>query len=205
MEYSLALSLVDYIPNLAFLADAIFLVKTVVCVRGRACSRMTMLGALLIFGGGVIKATWKLLVTLGVGNYTLMSDMQFALLAPGFFALLVTTILMARKERSDLLRKGGVVLAMAPWKIPLLAIMTISSLGTQGILAYLAFKRGLRPAGALFTVAVVCMLAMTAMSAGEQSVAKQWVEETVNSIGQITFAVGSWMIYRSVSGNAYKA
>jgi hypothetical protein len=193
--YSLELALIDFIPNLAFLLGAFFLVRTVLLVRGKPCSRMCMAGAFLIFAGGLLKASWKLILTLDIANIQWMSDAQFILLAPGFLALLVTAVLLSRVQPY---KAGAVVLAMAVWKIPLLAVMTISSLGAHGILAFIAFKRKSPLTGVLFIMSVLCMLSMAGMASGkEQTVAVQWIEEGVNSIGQIMFAAACWMFYKN--------
>jgi hypothetical protein len=193
--YTLGLALTDFIPNLAFLLGSFFLVRTVLLVRGKPSSRMCMAGSLLVFSGGLLKATWKLVYTLQIADIQWMSQIQFILLAPGFLALLVTTILLAR---SGGIKIPAATLAIAPWKIPLLAVMTLSSLGAQGILTYISFKRKTPLAAALFILAVLCMLGMSGMASGsEQTVAVQWIEEIMNSIGQISFALACWLLYKN--------
>lgn len=197
-SYSLSLALVDFIPNVAFLVGAFYVVRLALLLRGRPCSRMAMAGALLVFLGGMLKAAWKLIYTTTAADLHLMSELQFALLAPGFVALLVTAILMARDSQA--LRPGAALL-IAGWKIPLLAIMTISSIGANGILTYVAFRRGARLAGALLVVSVLCLFAMGGMAGGDQTVARQWIEEGINATGQIAFAVGSLLLYRAVASD----
>jgi hypothetical protein len=193
--YSLPLALLDYIPNLAFLVGSIYLVRTVLLARGKPCSRMCMAGSFLVFSGGILKATWKLIYTLGVADIQWMSQIQFVLLAPGFLALLVTAILLARAKP---FKAPAITLAIATWKIPLLAIMTLSSLGAQGILTFISFKRKVPLAASLFIVAVLCMLGMSGMASGsEQTVSTQWIEEIMNSVGQIAFAAACWLLHRN--------
>ncbi len=194
--YSLGLALLDFVPNLAFLVGAYFLVRLALLARGWRCARMLIAGSLLVFAGGLLKALWKLLYSTGVADVRLFSELQFVLLAPGFLALLVSAILLARKRTE--VEVAAPLLSIAPWKIPLLATMTLCSLGAQGILTYISFRRGARLAGAMFIVAVLCMLGMASMSSGEQTVARQWIEESINSVGQIAFAVGSFLLYRAV-------
>ena len=190
--YSLGLALFDFIPNIAFLIGAYFLVRLVLMERGSKCGRMAMAGTLLVFLGGTLKATWKLLYATGTADIQWMSQIQFVLLAPGFLAMLVAIVLMARGQRES----GKLpLLAMAAWKIPFLAVMTICSIGAQGVLTYIAFRRGARIAGALFALAVLCTFGMGGLASGEQTVAKQWIEESINSVGQISFAVGCYRLY----------
>jgi hypothetical protein len=155
-------------------------------------------GTLLIFLGGMLKATWKLLYTTGLGDVQVMSEAQFVLLAPGFLLMLVgTTMLVRRQARKAAFSSQPPVLAMALWKIPLLLVMTVCSIAAYGLLTYVAFRRGLKLAAALFILAAFCLLAMSGMAGGEQTVPQQWMEEGVNAAGQCVFAVGSLMLYRS--------
>lgn len=191
--YTIAMALFDFIPNLAFLVGAFFLVKLSLLLRGKPCARMLMAGTLLIFLGGALKAVWKLLYAANIADIQLFSQAQFVLLAPGFLGMLISIILLAREQRN----KGALpLLAMAPWKIPLLAIMTISSLGAQGILVYIGFRCGAKFAAYAFIIAVLCMLGMSGMASGVQTVALQWIEQGINAVGQAAFAIGSYALYR---------
>ena len=67
--YPVSLALFDFIPTLAFLTGAFYLVRTGVLCRGKPCGRMVMAGGLLVFLGGFFKATWKLLYTTGSRRY----------------------------------------------------------------------------------------------------------------------------------------
>lgn len=196
--YSIGLALLDFVPNIAFLVGAFFLVKIALLVRGTKCSRMVMAGSLLIALGGILKATWKLLYAANVGDYQLMSQAQFVLVAPGFLAILMAVIIMARKPA----KVGLPMLALAGWKMPFLFVMTLCSLGAQGILAYISFQRKAKLAAAGFIIAFMGLLAMGGLASAEQTVAMQWIEESINSMGQIGFALGSIFLYKSYRSTA---
>jgi hypothetical protein len=192
--YPLSLALVDFLPNIAFLIGAFFLVKTSYLCRGTRCARMLMAGTLLVFLGGFFKASWKLLYAANIADIQWMSQAQFILLGFGFLAMCVSVILMARKRRA--LAQGGPILAMAAWKIPFLFVMTLTSLGAEGILAYIAYRRKIRPAAVGFVIGVMGILAMGALASAEQTLAMQWIEETINTLGQSGFMVGSILLHR---------
>lgn len=71
-----------------------------------------------------------------------------------------------------------------------------SSLGAEGMLAYMAFRRRVFLAAAGFVVGVLGILAMGALASAEQTVAMQWVAESVNTLGQSGFMVGSIFLHR---------
>lgn len=194
--YPISLAIVDFLPNIAFLIGAYFLVRIAAMVNGRKCSRMVMAGSVLIALGGILKATWKLIYASGAGDVRLLSEIQFVLIAPGFLAILVAVILIARK-RAISKRKAAPMLLIVPWKLPFLFIMTLASLGAQGILTYISFRRGTRQAAVGFIVAFMALLAMGMMASAEQTLGMQWIEESINTLGQLGFMTGSILLYKN--------
>lgn len=193
--YPLSLAVFDFVPTIAFLAGGIYLVRLSRLVCGAGCGRLCLAGVVLIFLGGFLKATSKMLITLGLDAAHPMGELQFIFAAPGFFMLMLVAIRIARRNRP---MQAAPVMAMAVWKIPLLAIMTLSSMALNGILAYVCFQRGQRAAAAAFIVAFLCLVGMGAMASGEQTLARQWTEESVNAAGQVAFLIGTLLLYRDV-------
>ena len=193
-NHSLALALFDFLPPIAFLIGAVFLVKLAFISCGIPCGRMMMAGSILVFLGGFMKATWKLLYVTGMANIRWMSEGQFVLLSIGFLAILISVILMARKLRGS--PNAAVLLSILPWKLPFLFLMILTSLGAEGVLAYLAFRRNLRLAAAGFIVGVMGILAMGVFSSADQSLAMQWIEEIINTLGQVGFMLGCILLHR---------
>ncbi len=196
--YPLVLALYDFVPVAFFLIGAIFLVRTSTRMCGLRCSRLAIVGSLLIFGGGFLKAIWKLLFTIGVGDYQLLSESQFPLVAPGFLVLLIAVIIMARSDRDVRTTNSASILLMATWKIPFLIVMTLTSMGVQGILTYVSFQRKAKLAAAGFIVAFLCLVGMGAMASGQQTLARQWIEQSINTAGQLGFMVGSILLHQNV-------
>jgi hypothetical protein len=192
--YSLALVVLDFIPVFAFWVGGFYLFKLTLFLRGRLCGGVVILGALLVFLGGLLKAVWKLIYTTSQTDIRWMSEAQFVLAAVGFLAILGMVILMARGQPT---RKDQPLMAMAAWKMPFLLVMVLSSLIAMGALAYMSIRRNARLAAACFIVAFVSLLAMGGLAGGEQTLAKQWLEESINSIGQIGFAAGSYVLYKN--------
>ena len=197
--YPLTLALLDFLPVIFFLIGAIFFVGISTKMCGFRCGNLAITGSLLIFLGGFSKAVWKLFFTIGLGDYLLLSELQFVLVAPGFLILLIVVIMMARSERSDEKGNAEFLPAIATWKIPFLVVMTLSSLGVQGVLAYIAFRHKVRVATLGFIIAFLCLLGMGSMASAEQTLTNQWVEEIVNASGQFGFMVGCVFLYRSIT------
>lgn len=193
--YPISLAIFDFVPIIAFLIGAFFLVKTGLICRGKPCGRMIMAGGLLIFLGGFFKATWKLLVAARIADIQWMSQGQFVFSSIGFLAVFVAVVSMVRTRRQ--VQPGGAMLSMAAWKIPFLFIMTVTSLGAEGILAYMSFKRKVPLAAAGFVVGVLGILAMGALASADQTLTMQWIEEIINAAGQLGFMTGSILLYQN--------
>ena len=196
--YPLALALFDFMPVIFFLIGAIYLVRIATRMCGTRCRRLAIIGSLLIFLGGFLKALWKLLVATGVGDFQLMSEAQFALVAPGFALLLVVVIWMARSEGNLAKGEDTLIPAIAVWKIPLLIVMTLASMGVMGILTYIAFRHKAKLAAAGFIVAFLCLVGMGSMASGEQTLARQWIEQSVNALGQLGFMIGTIFLFLNI-------
>jgi hypothetical protein len=193
--YPLSLALFDFVPPLAFLVGAFFLVRTCLMCRGKPSGSIMLAGTLLVFLGGFLKATWKLLYAANLADIQWMSQGQFVFSAFGFLGMCMAVVDMVRGLKK--LPIGGAAFAMAAWKIPFLFVMTVSSLGAEGILASLAFRRRAPLAAIGFVVGVLGILAMGALASAEQTIPMQWVSEFVNTIGQAGFMVGCIFLYRN--------
>lgn len=200
--YPLSLALFDFFPTLAFLVGAIFFTRTSRLLRRPGYARMAAAGVTLVFLGGFLKAVWKLLYTTGVADVTWMSEIQFVLAAPGFLAMMVVAIAIARQGRA---LPAAPVMAMAAWKIPFLAVMTLCSMAVNGILTYACFQRGQRATAAAFIVSFLCLVAMGAMASSEQTLARQWTEEITNAAAQLAFAIGAFRLHRETLARAVRA
>ncbi len=196
---SLSLALVDFLPSLFFFTGSIFIVRLAYRMRGKNCGLLALAGTFMVFMGGFFKAAGKLIYALNGTDVVFFNQGQFVWLGLGFLGLLLAAILLARRTRAA--ASGTVVMpafaaAMALWKMPFLFLMTLASLGVNGIFAYLSFRRKLYWAAAGFVVAFLCLLAMGGMASAEQTLPQQWIEEITNSLGNLGFMLGGIVLDR---------
>jgi hypothetical protein len=106
---------------------------------------------------------------------------------------MVSVILLARAGRRP---QPAALLAISVWKISLMMVTTICSVAAQGILTFVAARRGSKLAAALYMLAALCAVGMAVMGSNpSQPVALQWLEEITNSSGNIAFAAGSYLLF----------
>lgn len=183
------LALDDYVPVLLAGLGAVWLARTT--SRGPA-----MVGAVLVLAGGLCKATWKLVLAVSGRDVAHVDSLLFCLLAPGFALLawgLVRRPVPLGIPVLATAAAGAMALAMrSPG--PLLALAVIGATAT-GVLALLeARRRQDAVAAALFAVQLVMAYALVPLAGSGQSIAHQWWEQTLNTVGQGAFALGAWRL-----------
>lgn len=194
MDYPLALALVDFLPVFAMATGIALLVPYLTRTSGPSAGRVAgAAGAVIVLGGG-LKATWKLLVAAGGPDIAILAKAQFFLFAPGF-ALLAWAVLSARAPLWAFVSFAiaGLVAAVAigaTW--PLLLISTVGAT----ILSVRLLLLSRHPAGRfLFGFNLLGSYAMGLLaSRPDQTIALQWVEESLNTLIWVAFAVAVWQL-----------
>jgi len=192
-SHSIFMALMDFIPVLGFIIGIFYLTKVFTFSQKLDMVWMVITGGGLIFFGGGLQATWKLFKALNIGDFQWMSQGQFIFMALGYSFFLISLFSLSRTK---ILAENISLTAMTVWKIPFLIIMTLASLGTYGILAYIAFRRRLTLAGISFSIALLGVILMGGMASQTQSIAMQWIEQSVNSFSNICFAVGCFLLFK---------
>jgi hypothetical protein len=189
-----ALALFDFIPVIAFLIGGWFLVLLARRECQSLCANLMLIGVILIFIGGFTKALSKLIFAVNGSGMEYLGNMQFIFHAPGFLLMFIASLML---YKSWIQRSAPAALsAMAVWKIPLLSVMTICSIGLNITLSLLAFRKSVHFAGVFFLISMVITLGMAGMSGGKQTISREWIEETTNTLGQGFFALASYLLYR---------
>lgn len=192
-SFSIYMALMDFIPVLGFFIGAYFLSKIFFLNRNSRLGWMVIIGGLLIFLGGGLQATWKLFMAFSIGDFPWMSQGQFVFMSFGYSFLFISVFSLFRNIKFI---ENISITAMAVWKIPFLVVMTLASLGTYGILAYIAFRRRQILAGISFSIALLGVILLGGMANQTQSIAMQWIEQSVNSVANFGFALGGFLLFK---------
>jgi hypothetical protein len=197
--YSLGMALFDFTPVVFFLMGGLYLAKIVFSSLQKCLGWIFISSVLLIFLGGALQATWKLLYCLNICDIQWMSKAQFVLMAIGFIGMLIPILYLARSDKG---KNPHTVVAMALWKIPLLIIMTLASLGVYATLALIATRRHLRWTAVGFMIPFFGVILMGFLASRSQTVGLQWIEQSLNSLKNISFAISSYILSKNVTEQA---
>ena len=217
-EYTISLALVDYLPVVFSLIGMIFIVRMIHQLE-ESHRALAVTGVVLIIAGGVLKATWKLIMAFSAGqtDIALMSEIMFPLMAPGFtiLAWAVWSSVRAYQGKSYLkpIWLGPVIIIAVfagltafmatrggtTWRMVLLMQMTLGNLASLIALIAFSIRQKMPAMAALFGVNLVLTFAMSGMAAAaEQTIANQWIEELTNTVSWMAFAFAAWTMFQYV-------
>jgi hypothetical protein len=185
--------------------------------------RMAYLGFALVSIGGLLKATWKLLMATsdGLTNIVWMDKGMFLWMAPGFlllaFAVWYTSeIMMGRKRTKRIWLAPGLMLALVAvalfftgfpdpeintWRFILLGVMTLSNIVLVLLLIMKARHFGMTGTALLFLLNIVLVFVLNGMARiPEQTISLQWTEQLLNTTAQGAFLLGAWLLNKRVAG-----
>ncbi|MFG1946279.1 hypothetical protein [Nonomuraea sp. NPDC048826] len=197
MDYPLSLALVDFLPVIAMAVAVALLIPY---VRHPAFAA----GGSLAVLGGALKAVWKLIVASGGPDVEVLSEAQFFLLGTGFTLMAWALLGVGPGRRPPLwVFAGFALLGIAAaaavrdtW--PMLIVTTVAATLVGIRLLLLARRAGATPAVFLFGFNLLGTYAMGMLAARpEQTIALQWVEESLNTVNWSAFALGAWFLTRA--------
>ena len=217
-DYSLALALFDYLP-VAASALGFYWLANLIGNTAPSLKKPALLAAVLIVGGGLCKACWKLIWVLGGNDLGVLANLLFILMAPGMvlLALCCHSAQQQWNQRPARLYVAGraalviaVVYTLAAvakytgpesrsWFFLLLATASLANISISVMLIRHTWRRPHRATALIFLasmVLILCLSGLARVSAG--SAPLQWVAEIMNLTAQSLFAVAVWRLRRIV-------
>ncbi len=214
MEYTVSLAVVDFLPVI-FTAIGMFYLVRMVAHINQTQGRVAALGAVLVVTGGLIKAIWKLLIATSGTDIRWMDDGMFAWMSTGYSLLAwsvwqsVRTVQQKKTFHAWLIPAGVILLTLASsyyltiakpeattWKVVLLAVMVLATVITSVLLIIFSFRQQLTLAGWLFVINLIIVFVMSGLARiPEQTIALQWIEESINTVSWLCFAIGTYKIF----------
>jgi hypothetical protein len=213
-EFTVGLALYDYIPTV-FTAAGLFFIFAMIRQTAPTHSWLALLGGSMIVLGGLLKATWKLVMATGGPDYIWLSEPLFPLMAPGF--LFVTIAVWAGMRGASgkpipiWLTGFGFLIVIATfiyadirmfvqqiergWFFPLLLLASVSNVTLSVMLITGAVRRKRWVAAGLLFVNIAMVFALQPIAAMENmSIAMHWIEQTLTIGGAAAFAVGAYLM-----------
>ena len=221
-NYSLGLALFDYLP-VALAALGLSWLAQLLAHRLPRARRVLWVAVALVIGGGLSKASWKLLWVVYQIDLVLLDTLLFILLAPGL-TLLACHVAAAdpwRRTRAPdpqplrnallLLAPVALTAAFVTFNQPagragfftLLGAATLANCAMSAILIRWAWRCGQHFTAGIFLFSIVLILALSGLSRISAGAAdRQWLAECLNALAHGSFALAVWRLRRSIqAGN----
>lgn len=209
MQYPVSLALQDYM-TVIFSAIGLTLLTRMVFQMDQSLGRMALIGTALTVAGGALKATGKLVMSMGGPDLAVLNLSLFPLIAPGFTLLAWSLYQVRRIFRSKpvmgmpwlapliligLFGAGSLAISVAggPWRVPLILLSSLGNITLLALLITAAWGRKMWLTGALFLITLVVVLVMSQMAQMPfQSLGMVWFEQLTQSLAQMLFALAAW-------------
>ena len=204
-EYSIPMAIFDLLPVVFFIAGTM-------TIAGDLKHKMTLPSRILFVGGswivgaaGLLKALYKLIYSLGLGDFAWMSGQFFYNQAFGFLlAGIGITIAVTQLDKTKADGSGsGKAYSIVP--IPIMALVGIMVAGLAALdasLCFLAAKLKKRNALVLFIFSFFMCLGMGYLSSRNfEKASMNWIAEGVNAVGQFAFLAGCNILHEAGLGD----
>ena len=183
-EYNVPMALVDYIPVVLFFLATNKAYKALGNRMSKISKILFLSGVYLVTIAGALKATYKLLYALNIGDFVWLNNQFFSNQAIGFLlAGIGISIAVINK-------KDSTVYAFLP-TMALVGIMIIGLGAMDASLCYVASKMKKRSALVLFVISFFLSLGMGYLSSRNfDTAAMNWAAQGINTVGQLCLYIG---------------
>ena len=196
-EYSIPMALFDLLPVFFFLAGTWTVAADMKQKMTLPAKILFVGGSGLVFLAGLLKALYKLIYSLGLGDPAWMNGQFFYNQALGFLlaGIGLTLAVMQLDKASG--PGSGKLYSFVP--IPVMALVGIMVAGLAALdasLCYLAAKLKKHSALILFIVSFFLCLGMGYLSSRNfEKSSMNWIAEGVNAAGQFAFLAGCRILH----------
>ena len=194
-EFTVPMALADFVPVFLFGVSGVLMQRDLYNKMPKYAFACFAAGVVNIFMAGFLKALWKLLYAMGVCDFHVLNTMFLPTQSLGFLlAGLGILIMMGQRKK--------VMLAAAPPLFSgtfLFVGMMVLGLGAIcGSLATLAVRMKKKALVPVFFLCFLCYMSMGYLASRDSaSVAMNWIEQGVNTLGQILLLWGVLSLHRA--------
>ena len=188
-EFSVLMGLTDYVPVALFAVSMVLMQRDLYNKMPKYAFACFAAGTINIFIAGFLKATWKLLYAAGLCDFHVLNTMFLPTQSLGFLLAGLGIILMFTPRKKA-------ALAVAP-----LLFIPMMVLGLGAICSCLSILAAKLKKKALIVVFVLCFVCYMGMgylaSRDSSSAAMNWIEQGVNTLGQLLLLIGVSGLHRA--------
>ncbi len=194
-EFSVLMGLTDYVPVALFAVSMVLMQRDLYNKMPKYAFACFAAGTINIFIAGFLKATWKLLYAAGLCDFHVLNTMFLPTQSLGFLLAGLGIILMFTP------RKKAALAVAPPLFSGTLLFIPMMVLGLGAICSCLSILAAKLKKKALIVVFVLCFVCYMGMgylaSRDSSSAAMNWIEQGVNTLGQLLLLIGVSGLHRA--------
>ncbi len=194
-EFSVLMGLVDYVPVALFAVSMVLMQRDLYNKMPKYAFACFAAGTINIFIAGFLKATWKLLYAANLCDFHVLNTMFMPTQSLGFLLAGLGIILMFTP------RKKAALAVAPPLFSGTLLFIPMMVLGLGAICSCLSILAAKLKKKALIVVFVLCFVCYMGMgylaSRDSSSAAMNWIEQGVNTLGQLLLLIGVSGLHRA--------
>lgn len=207
MEYPVVLALEDFVPTFLGLFGFALLGRL---APTEAARRAGLAGAVLIGLGGVSKCLWKLLVAAGAGDFPVLEQALFPLMAAGACLLAWSLAVTIRRGRRTqiwgfvVVYLIGVVASIAASSLhPIFVVATFGVTTVSVLGAIVAGRHRQWWAISFFVLGLVLVTSLVPLrqSPKHETLAYQWLEQSLNTSAQALLLIAAFLTLRAATAS----
>ena len=194
-EFSVPMALADFIPVFLFGAAAVLMQRDLYSKMPKYAFACLAAGSVDAFLAGFLKALWKLLYALGVCDFHVLNTMFLPTQSLGLLLTGLGLVLMLTQ------RKKAALAAAPPLFSGTFVFVGMMVLGLGAIcasLSVLAVKMKKKGLILVFIICFICYMGMGYLASRDgNSAAMNWIEQGVNTLGQLLLFSGVLSLHRA--------
>ena len=189
---SVPMALVDYLPDILFLIAAVTLQRGLYYRMSKGAFAVFSAGTIMIFCAGLFKATWKLLLSLGICDFERLSQCFFPMQSVGFLLAGAGIVAMVFFKQDGGEKMYAAAAPVFSGTFIFVGAMVLGALGMCGGLAVESKRRNKTRSMIFFLLTFIFMLMMGYLSSKDfEKASMNWIAEGVNVIAWGLFLAAS--------------
>lgn len=194
-DFTILMALTDYIPVAIFAVVAVLLQRDLYNKMPKYAFACFAAGTINILIAGFLKATWKLLYAANLCDFYVLNTMFLPTQSLGFLLAGLGIILMFTARKKAALAVAPPLFTGTMVFIPMMVLGLGAICACLSVLAARLKKKALIP---VFVLCFVCYMGMGYLASRDgSSAAMNWIEQGVNTVGQLLLLIGVGGLHRA--------
>ena len=194
-EFTVPMALADFVPVSLFGISGVLMQRDLYNKMPKYAFACFAAGVVNIFMAGFLKALWKLLYAMGVCDFHVLNTMFLPTQSLGFLLAGLGILIMMGQRKKVMLAAAPPLFSGTFLFVGMMVLGLGAICGSLAVLAVRMKKKALVP---VFFLCFLCYMSMGYLASRDSaSVAMNWIEQGVNTLGQILLLWGVLSLHRA--------